>query len=703
MAAHPFWHKSLRIMRFAVPYWHLILWLFIISVFLTALSLVSPYLVKILIDDILIRKDFTLLYYLMLLFIALFFLKSFVQIYTSYQTTLLAENIINDVKTKLFQHLENLDLGFFYSKKIGDILVRLEDDVYGIESFIGIVIDSVLMNVLTTVFILGICLYLNWQVTLASLTFFPFYVISQKYFGNLVKKKKRVLINKGSDMLSFLQENIVNIQAIKSFVLESIQLEKYKKKNKNLIRLNLDMSLLQSYSGTIVGLITFTPLIVILWYGSYKVITGVITVGELMALYTYIGKLFGPVSELGSINIAIQSTMVSVNRVFEFLDTQPHVAEKKNAKPLNTIKGNIGFSHVQFRYVPAEPVLHDVTFKIMSGESVGLVGPSGAGKTTVASLIARFFDPLKGKITLDNNDLRDVQLFSLRKNIGYVSQETILFNASLRDNIRMGKLDATDGEIEKAAKLANIHEFIVTLRKKYNTLVGERGVNLSGGQKQRISIARAILKNPKIIILDEATSSLDSESEEKVQEALDYATKGKTTIIIAHRLSTIKNVDKIIFLKEGVVAEQGSFTELLEKQENFAEFYHTQVRGINNFKEHLATEWKRMQENNKPLSLITLSIANFDELVKERGNDVAISLAVKARSLIETSIRNIDFMAEVPKSRYNYYIVMPEMDVETAEAKIKGMIARMSKALGKGPVLTYQVMSKVKEIKHILA
>lgn len=702
MAIYSFGKKALRIMRFAVPYWGLILWLFIISIFLTGLSLVSPYLVKILIDDVLIHKDFNLLYYLMLLFIALFFLKSFVQIYTSYQTTLLAENIINDVKTKLFNHLENLDLGFFYSKKIGDILVRLEDDVYGIESFIGIVIDSILMNVLTTIFILGICLYLNWQVTLASLTFFPFYVISQKYFGKMVKKKKQEIVNKATDMLSFLQENIINIQAIKSFVLENTQLEKYSKKNKKMINLNLDMSLLQSYSGTIVGLITFTPLIVILWYGSYKVILGIISVGELMALYTYIGKLFGPISELGSINIAIQSTMVSVNRVFEFLDTQPRVAEKKNAKPLKEVKGGITFSHIKFRYVPSEPVLENVTFRINPGESIGLVGPSGAGKTTVANLIARFFDPQEGKITLDNKDLRDIQLSSLRKNIGYVSQETILFNATLKDNIRIGRLYATDEEIEEAARLANIGDFITSLKKKYNSFVGERGVNLSGGQKQRISIARTILKNPRIIILDEATSSLDSESEEKVQEALDYATKGKTTIIIAHRLSTIKNVDKIIFLKSGVVAEQGTFVDLLEKQGHFSEFYRTQVRGINNFKEHLAAELKRSQESGKSLSIIILSIANFDDLVKERGKDAAIALAVKVRSLIEVNIRNIDFVAELPKSRYNYYIVMPETNAGHAEEKTKELAAKIIKAAGKGFVMTYQVVEKAEEIKRIL-
>lgn len=702
MSIHSFYKKAIRIMSFAAPYWGIILWLFFISIFLTGLSLVSPYLVKILIDDILIRKDYTLLYYLMLLFVALFFLKSFVQIYTTYQTTLLAENIIFDVKKKLFRHLENLDLGFFYSKKIGDILIRLDDDVYGIESFIGIVIDSILMNLLTTAFILGICLYLNWQVTVASLTFFPFYVVSQKYFGKIVKKKKQVLVNKASDLLSFLQENITSIQAIKSFVLENVELEKYKRKNTGLIKLNLDLSLLQSYSGTIVGLITFTPLIIILWYGSFKVIEGAISVGALMALYTYIGKLFGPVSELGSINIAVQSTMVSVNRVFNFLDTQPKVVEKRNAMILKEVKGAIDFSHVKFSYIPTEQVLKDVTFSIKPGQSVGLVGPSGAGKTTVANLIARFFDTTNGRITLDGKDIRDIQLASLRKNIGYVSQETILFNATIKDNIRLGKLHATDEEIEQAARLANIHDFIVSLKKKYMMMIGERGVNLSGGQKQRISIARTILKDPKIIILDEATSSLDSESEQKIQEALDYATKGKTTIIIAHRLSTIKNVDKIIFLQGGIVAEEGSFNQLLQKRGLFFQFYRTQARGINSFKEQLLSEWKRTQANKKPISFILLTMENFEKMIREKGKDYVVAVTTKIEGLLEAGIRDMDFMTRVPGSGNAYYIVMPEIDKRIAAEKVRNLIKNIRKSAGKENKFSYNVLSQQEKIAELM-
>lgn len=346
-------------------------------------------------------------------------------------------------------------------------------------------------------------------------------------------------------------------------------------------------------------------------------------------------------------------------------------------------------------------MLQDVSFVVKSGQAVGLVGPSGSGKTTIANLIARFYDPAQGKITLDGKDLRDVQLAALRRNIGYVSQETILFNATIKENIRLGKLDATDEEIEQAARLANIHDFIAKLRKGYNTIVGERGVNLSGGQKQRISIARTILKNPKIIVLDEATSSLDSESEEKIQEALEYATRGKTTIIIAHRLSTIKNVDKIVFLQDGVVAEQGTFTKLLERHGFFYQFYHTQARGLNNFKEQLSAEWKRTHESGKPLSLIMLNITNFERILQTMKRDEALSLITRIEAIIEADLRPIDFMTKVPRSQFSYYIVMPEIGIDAAEHKTKQLIEKVMKHV-QGPVFGYQVISGPEQIHEIM-
>lgn len=573
-----FLDKAVRILSYAKPYWKTLILLLVISIGLSAISVVNPYLIKLLIDDILIAKNYSLLVALMLVFVFIFFLKTIVGIFHSYKSQWLAENIVLGVKRKLFSHLERLDLNFFSKKKLGDILVRLDDDVYSIEDFIGILIDDILMNVLTGSFILGICLYLNWKVTLSALCFFPFYVVSQKYFGEKVKKQRHKLIKLSANFLSFLQEAIISIRAIKAFVLEKLELDKYTKKSRRLIKEDLNLTLIEGYSGAVVGLITFTPLLIILWYGGFKVITGALTIGSLMALYTYVGKLFGPVSTLGSLNVAIQSTMVSVNRVFELLDKKPKIKEKADAKVLKGIKGLIKFKDVVFHYNPREPVLQRISFQIKPGEKVGLIGASGSGKSTIANLVCRFYDPVAGRIMLDGTDLKDLKISFLRSNIGIVSQETILFNTTIMENLRLGSLKAKKEDIVRAAKLARIHDFITSLEKGYSTMVGERGVNLSGGQKQRLSIARTILKNPKIIILDEATSSLDSESELQIQEALENVTKDRTTIIIAHRLSTIKNVDKIIVLKDHSIAEIGSFKELMQKKGVFYKFYQAQFQ-----------------------------------------------------------------------------------------------------------------------------
>lgn len=568
--------KSWRILRYAKPYSHMVILLFVITGLLSILSLAGPYLVKILLDDILPYKSLGLLLQLMSIFILIFVVKTLVGIWHSYQTTKLVENMVLDVKTELFKHIEDLDLGFYHSKSVGDILYRLDEDVYSIDSFIDLVIDTILLNVLTAIFILIICFNLNWKVTLMSLGFFPFYVIAQKYFGEKLRKQKERVIIKLTDMLSFLEENITGITAIKSFALETKKLGEYTDKSKKIIRMNLRMDLMEGFSEAVVGIITFIPLIVILWYGSIQVIAGALTIGSLIALYTYIGKLFEPIASLGSINVALQTTLVSVNRVFQFMDTKTKIKEKPNAVELKTPQGNITFKNVFFTYAHGEPVLENVNFEIKPGQMVGLVGPSGSGKTTIGNLLFRFFDPTKGSVTIDGIDLRDLKIKSIRDAIGIVSQESVLFNTTLKENIKFGKPNASDAEVIRAAKLAHLHDFIIRQSKGYESKVGQRGVKLSGGEKQRISIARVFLKNPKILILDEATSSLDSESEYLIQQALQRVTEGRTTLVIAHRLSTIRNANAILVLKDQKIREQGSFAQLMKKKGLFYYFYKTQ-------------------------------------------------------------------------------------------------------------------------------
>ncbi len=568
--------KSWRILRYAKPYWRMVLLLFVITGLLSILSLAGPYLIKILLDDILPYKNAGLLLQLMAIFILIFVIRTLIGIWHSYQTTRLVENMILGVKTELFYHIEDLDLGFYHSKSVGDILYRLDEDVYSIDSFVDLLVDVVLLNLLTAIFILIITFNLNWKVTLISLGFFPFYIIAQKYFGEKIRKQKQRIINRLTDMLSFLEENITGIKAIKSFALETKKLGEYTDKSKKIIRMNLRMDLLESFSEGIVGIITFIPLIIILWYGSLQVIAGVLTIGSLIAIYTYIGKLFDPIASLGSINVALQTTLVSVNRVFQFMDTKTKIKEKKDARELKNPNGHIMFTDVSFHYYPNEPIIEHINFEIKPGQMVGLVGPSGAGKTTLGNLLFRFFDATNGNVSIDGVDIRDLKIKSIRDAIGIVSQESILFNISLKENIRFGKQNASDAEVIRAAKLAHIHDFIVRQPKGYNTKVGERGVKLSGGEKQRISIARVFLKNPKILILDEATSSLDSESEFLIQKALQRVTQGRTTLVIAHRLSTIRNADKILVLKDRKIKEQGGFVQLMKKKGLFYHFYKTQ-------------------------------------------------------------------------------------------------------------------------------
>lgn len=574
--ARRFFKKTMRILRYAKPYRKLMGFLFFISLIFTALSLTGPYLVKILLDDVLPKGNATLLFWLMIIFISIFFFKSTVGVLSSYKTTQLVENIILGVKKELFDHLEQLDLSFYHTNKVGDILYRLDEDVYGIDSFINIIVNIILMDTLSAIFILIICFNLNWRVTVASLMFFPFYIIAQRYFGERIRKQKEKIVRRVASLLGFLQENLTSIRAIKSFTLENKKLNEYVSRNKKLITMDLQMDLLESFSGIIIAIITFIPLMIILWYGSYQVFAGALTIGSLIAIYTYIGKLFDPISSLGSINIAIQSTLVSVNRVFEFLDHRIKIKEKANAKDLLESQGEIAFKRINFSYHTGEPVLKNVSFTIKPGEVVGIVGPSGAGKSTIGNLLLRFFDPDSGSITIDGVDLRDLKISSLRRNIGIVSQETILFNTTIRANISIGDPKASEEDIIRAAKLANIHKAITHLHQGYHTNVGERGGTLSGGEKQRISIARVILKNPKIIILDEATSSLDSESEARIQDALKYVTKGRTTLIIAHRLSTVRHADKILVIKDHRIVESGTFKQLMKKKGVFYHYYQVQ-------------------------------------------------------------------------------------------------------------------------------
>ncbi|VVB76368.1 putative ABC transporter ATP-binding protein [Candidatus Tiddalikarchaeum anstoanum] len=570
--------EIIRVIKYGIPHWRLFTILFIISCFSAFLGLTAPYIVKIFIDDVLANKNYSLLNIIMSLFVIITLISSLMTIVYDYVSRLITERIVFDISTELFQHLQKLDILFFNKKMTGEVLSRFETDVFSIDKMLIIFFDNVLMNFLIGLIILIICLNINWRITLLSFLSIPFYLYLQRIFGKKIKKRREKIQGLIDNILSFLQQNITSIMTIKLFSQEKTEIEKYKNKRKNISNYALIITFLKSLSDTLSGLISFLPILLILWYGGYQVLDGKITVGELIALYTYIGLVFEPVSKIVNSNVEIQDEMVMVKRVFEYLDAKPLINDDKDAVKIKNVKGCIEFRNVSFSYDSGKPVLSNVNFTIMPDEKIGIIGPSGGGKTTISNLLCRFYDVTKGEILIDGINIKKIAAESLRCCIGVVTQEPVMFNLSIKENIKYGT-DASMEQVINAAKLAQIHNFIIKLPKGYETRLDERGTNISQGEKQRIAIARVLLHNPKIIIFDEATSSVDSASEKKIQDALKQLMKYRTVIIIAHKISTIKNVDRVLVLENNTILEDGNFSELLKKKGAFFKFYNLYLKG----------------------------------------------------------------------------------------------------------------------------
>lgn len=565
-----------RLLVFVKPYsWRMVFGLFCMIV-AAAAYLVVPWLIKNVVDEVLQAKDMMMLNLVVAAILLVFLVRGFATYGQTYTMSYIGQRVIIDIREALFKHLQRLDQAYFDRRKTGVIMSNLTNDVGALQAAIVDNLISFITEGVTLVGSLVSMILLDWKLTLVTLIIVPVVLGIINIFGKRLRVAGHDVQGRIADITSLLQETISGIRVVRSFARESYEVKRFENENQRNFRAVMRATKLTSLLSPMVEFSAAIAVTVILWYGGYSVVTGLISAGSLIAFLIYAINLSNPVKRLSQVYGNIQKAMAAGDRVFAILDTEPLVKEKPNAKPLPEVTGQVEFDHVSFSYDGEKNAITDVNLKVDSGQIIAIVGPSGAGKTTIANLLPRFYDVTEGTLRIDGIDVRDVTFQSLREQIGLVPQDTMLFNATVKDNILYGRLDATDDEVFEAAKAANALEFIDKLPDGMQTMVGERGNSLSGGQRQRIAIARAILKNPKILILDEATSALDTESEKLVQEALERLMKGRTAFVIAHRLSTIKNADRIVVLKQGRIEEFGTHEQLLNRDGLYRHLYSVQ-------------------------------------------------------------------------------------------------------------------------------
>jgi ABC-type multidrug transport system fused ATPase/permease subunit len=494
----------------------------------------------------------------------------------NYFTESVGQWIANDLRVRVYDHLEHLSLAYYDTHDTGALLSTLIDDINTIQNFASSSTLGILVDLLTISGMLGLMFWLNWNFALIAIGVAPFLLLFVARFRRAIKSAAKEVRARESDMMGVAQQGLQSIRVVNAFGRQELEEKHLAEASQAALKAALRSRRVKSLLSPVIAVTVSLCTAFVLWHGAGLVLASAMSVGSLTVFLAYLSKFFKPVQDLAKLSGTIAQATVGVDRVRAILDIDMRIPERKGARAPGPLKGAIEFEKVSFGYEKASPVLKGISASIAAGQFIGMVGSTGGGKSTLVSLIPRFYDPVEGRVTIDGVDVRDYTLQGLRDQIGFVLQDTALFRGTVRDNIAYGRPEATDAEIVEAAKLANAHEFISKMPKQYLTPVGERGVTLSGGQRQRIGIARAVIRNSPILILDEPTAALDSESEQLVIEALERLMKGRTVIAIAHRLSTLRDANKIFVLKDGVVAEQGTHSELVALGGVYAELHRIQ-------------------------------------------------------------------------------------------------------------------------------
>lgn len=555
-----------RFLPFLKPYLSRMLFAGLLVMGVAAINLALLRLAGNLWDVITVQHDAGRMTELIGLFLGLVVLQGLCSMGHSYLTAWVSQHIVADFRRHLFAHLQTLSVSFFARRRTGELLSRLMNDVTVIQSVVTETPIDTAKQLVTFVGGIAFLLAMNWRLCLLILVLLPLLVLVAKFFGRRLKSLSTSIQDQTAALSTLIEEVISGIRIVKSFVQTKREEARFCLQVGQTLSLTLRRAGILAVFIPVISLLTFSAAAAVLWYGGRQVIDGAVSPGELFAFVLFAGILIGPFSSAARVFAQIREAQGATERVFEILDTQSEVRDAPNAMVLSNVSGQIQVEHVNFAYDPRRPVLTDISFEAKPGELVAIVGPTGAGKTTVMNLIHRFYDPTEGRVTIDGQDLRLVTLESWYRQIALVPQETILFGGTILDNIRYGNRDADEEAVKEASRAAHAHEFIMSFPDGYQTIVGEKGITISGGQRQRIALARAILKNPRILLLDEATSALDSESERLVQEALEQLMKGRTTFVIAHRLTTIQRADRILVLNKGRLVETGTHNELMARQ-----------------------------------------------------------------------------------------------------------------------------------------